>query len=50
MEMDLQKPIYSRDQVKVATLADFSLFSEKFQLFHEKVGFSQKIILRKQKK
>ena len=50
MEIDLQIPIYSRDQVKLATWVIFSLFSEKFSLFYKKVGFSLKIISRKQKK
>ena len=50
MKMDLQNPIYSRDQVKVTTLVISFTFSEKFQLFYKKVEFPEEIILRKQKK
>ena len=50
MKMDPQNRLYSRDQVKVATLVIFFTFSEKFQLFYKKVDFPQKIILQKQKK
>ena len=50
MEINLQIPIYSRDQVKVTTWVIFSLFSEKFSLFYKKIEFSLKIISRKQKK
>ena len=50
MKMDPQNRLYSRDQVKTATLMIFFTFSEKFQLFHKKVDFLQKYILQKQKK
>ena len=50
MKMDLQKPIYSRDVVKTVTWADFSLFSEEFPLFYEKVEIPEKIISQKTEK
>ena len=49
MKIHLRNPIYSRDQVKVATLADFSLFSEEFQLFDEKVEFPEKTFCKNRK-
>ena len=50
MKMDLQIPIISCDQVKVATLVIFFTFSEKFPLFYKKVEITEKSFCKKQKK
>ena len=48
MKIDLQILIYSCDQVKVTTLADFPLFPEKIQDFYERSWNFRKIISREQ--
>ena len=50
MKMNPQNRLYSRDQVKVATLVIFFTFSEKFQFILQKTEFPQKIILQKTEK
>ena len=49
MEIDLQNPIYSRDQVKVTTLVIFLFFWE-IPTFFTKNDFQKKIISQKQQK
>ena len=49
MKMDPQNRLYSRDQVKVATLVIFFTFSEKFQLFYKKVDFHKKSFCKNRK-
>ena len=50
MKMDPQNRLYSRDQVKTATLVISLTFSEEFQLFYKEIGFPQKIISQKHNK
>ena len=49
MKMDIRKPIYSRDQVKVTTLVILSLFSEEFYFFTKKLDFQKNIISQNRK-